>query len=58
MKAFIIGDDFTATSEQHMRDLAAAYRVCMSMEDGEQVARRELGSDYNTAKLLYELMFE
>jgi hypothetical protein len=67
MKAMIIGDNFTATSEQMMRDLAASYDVYVKAlaiveGDAEQVAmvnrsaRRALGRHFNTAKQCWELM--
>jgi hypothetical protein len=67
MKAMIIEEGFTATSEQQMRDFAKAYKMCVergaAIDDAaqrEQFARDVnafFGVHFETAKKCYELMY-
>ena len=68
MKAMIIDEAFTATSEQQMRDFADAWDLYMKMlaiadDDKEMVAsiqrgaRKAMGKHYETSRKCWELMY-
>lgn len=66
LRAMIIDDDFTATSEEQMRGFANAYRLCLELleqtadEDKAEfltVMKQSFGKHYSTAKRCYELMY-
>ncbi len=68
IRAMVIDEGFTATSEQQMRDFAAAYKVYVQAleiagDDDEAIAmvkragRNAMGRHFETSRKCYELIY-